>query len=177
MLRPDRPKAARAIAGLTAITLITGVCLMFFHGCAGQNGADKIKDGSVTELESLLLRLSGMRVTEEYEMTANGDETTLSYYTISYANGEDERILESRVSLDTRSVIDALNGFGFIKWDGFHGKHPKGVLDGTMFSLEAVVNGGKKLTADGSANFPKRFGEFRSWLSDSLRGAETEPSS
>ncbi len=177
MVRSDNTKAARTIAGLTAITLITGVCLMFFHGCAGQNGADRIKDGSVTELESLSLRLSGMRLTEEYEMTADGSETTLSYYTVSYASGKDERILEKSVTLDTRSVIDALNGFGFIRWDGFSGRHPKGVLDGVMFSLEAVVNGGQKLRAEGSANFPKRFGEFRSWLSDSLKGAETEPSS
>ena len=46
------------------------------------------------------------------------------------------------------------------KWDGFHGKHPRGVLDGDMFSFEAVINDGETIHADGSANFPKRFREF-----------------
>ena len=94
---------------------------MFFHS---DNNTKRI-----TELESLNLRLSGMRITEEYEFLVNGEQTEISYYNMSYANSQEERILKKRVAIDTQTVVDKLNEFGVIKWDGFHGKHPKGVLD------------------------------------------------
>ena len=128
------------------------------------NGTKKITDNTITDMESLTLHLSGMRLTEEYELTVNGDKTEISYYTMSYANSQEEIILKKRTVCDTKTVIEALNSFDVIKWDGFHGEHPRGVLDGTMFRLTATLNGGQKLYADGSQNFPKHFYEFEEWL-------------
>ena len=127
---------------------------------------------SITDIEKLNLRLNGMRLTEEYEFAVNGEETEISYYNMSYASGKEERVLIKRTVCDTQTVIDTLNGFGMIKWDGFSGKHPKGVLDGTMFNLTATVNGGQTLHANGSQNFPKHFYDFKNWLYDVLKDCE-----
>ena len=58
-------------------------------------------------------------------------------------------------------MLELLNQFPVMKWNGFHGKHPRGVLDGEMFSFQATVNDGVTIRAEGSANFPKGFQEFR----------------
>ena len=140
--------------------IITGVCVMIFHG----RGEAK----TITDFQSLNLRLSGMRITEEYELIADGDKTEISYYNMSYSNGSEERVLVKQTTCDTQTVVNALNDFGVMKWNGFYGKHPKGVLDGTMFSLTATVNG-EKLSANGSQNFPKHFHEFEQWLYNVLK--------
>ena len=123
----------------------------------------------VEKLESLLLRMSGMRGSQEYELNCRGEETELALYQIMYGNAEDRRKLLEKVSIKTDSVVETLNTYGLCDWDGFHGKHPKGVLDGMMFHLEAYVNGGQKVRAEGSANFPKNFRDFERWLGEMLR--------
>ena len=125
---------------------------------------NKPESKTITDIEYLNLRLSGMRVTEEYEFTSAENNIEIAYYNMSYANGSEERIPIKRTICEKKTVIDALNGFDFIKWNGFHGNHPRGVLDGTMFKLTAVYNGGERLQADGSQNFPKHFNEFRMCL-------------
>ena len=153
--------------------IITGVCFMLFgNHNHSNNGTKRITDNTITDMESLTLHLSGMRLTEEYELTVNGDKTEISYYTMSYASSQEERILKKRTVCDTKTVIAALNSFDVIKWDGFHGKHPRGVLDGTMFRLTATLNGGQKLYADGSQNFPEHFREFEEWLYTVLKDCE-----
>ena len=124
--------------------------------------------GAVTELTSLTLRLSGMRVTEEYELLCNGNETQLNYYQMSYSGGAEQKRLMRSAAADTETVLQKLNEYGVSGWNGFHGAHPKGVKDGTMFRLEAVVNGEQRITADGSENFPKRFSDLRRWLEETL---------
>ena len=57
-----------------------------------------------------------------------------------------------------------------MSWDSFHGKHPKGVLDGTMFRFEATVNSGRIIKADGSQNFPSGYRDFESGLYKILQG-------
>ena len=162
-----KPVIIIIIGILTAGIIITGVCFMLFKN-QGQDGIGS----SVEDIEGLTLRLSGMRITEEYELTANGDEAELSYYTIAFKDGEEKRVLKKKTVCDTKAVIDALNRFGFAEWNGFSGKHPKGVLDGTMFSLTATLNGGQRLTASGSQNFPEHFHEFERWLYDMLKDCE-----
>ena len=127
---------------------------------------------TVTDIEFMSLRLSGMRISEEYEIKANGSQSVISYYIFSYANSQEEKLLKKRTQIPTQSVISALNSFDFVKWNGFSGKHPKGVLDGTMFSLTATLNGGKTLSANGSQNFPRHFYEFEQWLYDCLKDCE-----
>ena len=166
-IKIKKPTVLIIIGILTAGLIITGVCIMFFKA---ENKEDIGK--TVTDIELLNLRLSGMRVSEEYEIKTEGNQAVISYYIMSYASGEEERVLKKRTELDTKSVIAALNSFDFIKWNGFDGKHPKGVLDGTMFKLSATLNGGRKLSANGSQNFPKHFREFEQWLYDVLKDCE-----
>lgn len=164
-----KPIVPIVIASVITAVIITGVCIMLFHNNDGKNkGIGK----TVTDIECLTLRLSGMRITEEYEIKADSDKAEISYYTFSYAGGQDEKVLKKRTMCDTVTVIDALNSFDFVSWNGFHGKHPKGVLDGRMFSLSATLNGGQTLNADGSENFPKHFNEFRQWLYEVLKDCE-----
>ena len=148
---------------------------MLFHKGGGDAGKKPNIGTAVTALERLELRLSGMRLTETYEIVVSGAAAEISHYTESYANGTAEQVLRRRAVCETQAVIDALNGFDFARWNGFHGAHPKGVLDGTMFRLTATLNGGQTLRADGSQNFPKRFFDFEQWLNDALKdGSETE---
>ncbi|MBR3149482.1 MAG: hypothetical protein IKF64_04855 [Eubacterium sp.] len=132
-----------------------------------QKPETKIK--SITSLESFNLHLSGMRITEEYEIVCEGDKATVSHYVMNYSTGEQKRELESSATLETQAVLDKLDELGVASWNGFHGEHPKGVLDGTMFNLTAYVNGGQKLYADGSQNFPKHFHELEEWFYEVLR--------
>jgi len=155
------------VMGISVILIITaGVCFMIFHG--QKNGNDRKPGKKVTDIEFLNLRISGMRGSEEYEIIVNGGQAEISYYTVRYIDAHDERVLEKRAVCNTQTVIDALNSFNFIRWNGFHGKHPKGVLDGRMFSLTARLNGGQTLSADGSENFPDNFREFERWLNEKL---------
>lgn len=156
-------KIAALIAVLLCGAIIAGVFFMFFN----RDGGDKaIKE--ITSFESLNLRLSGMRITEEYEIIADGDKAEISYYHMNYGSGKEERVLQKSAVCDTKEVIDILNECNAGKWNGFHGKHPKGVLDGTMFTLTASVNGGTRLYADGSENFPKNFRTLEEWLYSKL---------
>ena len=162
-----RTKLTVAAAVLLCCIIIAGAIFMFFN----RNNDGDTKPASLNEItsfESLTLRFSGMRVTEEYEIIANGDKTEISYYHIKFSGGEDERELQNSAECDTQEVIDILNDCKAGKWNGFHGKHPKGVLDGRMFTLTASVNGGERLYADGSENFPKNFRAFEEWINKKL---------
>ena len=126
----------------------------------------------IISFERLTLRLSGMRMTEEYEINAENDRARLCRYTILYCDGEDQRRLEESVITDAAVVIGILNDCNIIRWDGFVGKNPPFVLDGTTFTFEAQVNGDRIIRASGSNNFPKHFGELRDFLYEQLSGKE-----
>ena len=116
--------------------------------------------------ENVLLRLSG---SEEYEIAMADGKAVVSKYGIQYVDGEDFRVLEERAACSEERILELLNACHMLSWDGFSGKHPKGVLDGTMFRLEASVNGGRTVRADGSQNFPKHFRDFTGGLHAILR--------
>jgi len=159
---------------LAAGLLIAGGIWMFhiFKNTAGGDKPEKIAE--ITALESLSLRESGMRITQVYEILEKGDKAEISLYTIYYKDGADERRLESRSACPMEDCLQQLNACKVGSWNGFHGAHPKNVMDGTMFTLEATVNGGTRLYADGSQNFPKHYHDFVGWLSEQLRGHEVD---
>ena len=116
----------------------------------------------ITSYESVFMRISGMRLTQEYEILSKDSGTEISDYWMCCASGGGmKRELQRRAFCPESKMLEILNQCNILKWDGFHGKHPRGVLDGEMFSLRAIVNGGETIRADGSANFPKNFREFR----------------
>ena len=121
------------------------------------------KKPPITAYTSLSWNISGMRVTREYEILHKGEDTEVSEYELRcVAGGGRERQLLRRVLCTEQRMLELLNAFDIMKWDGFHGKHPRGVLDGEMFTFQATINDGVSIRAEGSANFPKGFREFRS---------------
>ncbi len=126
----------------------------------------------ITSFELVTLRTSGMRGETEYEILMQGDEVEIVQYGLRYADGKDERVVERRAVCRWESMLKLLNDCNVLAWDGFHGAHPKGVLDGTMFSLTAVVNDGQRIRAEGSENFPPHYREFMSALREMLTSAE-----
>lgn len=125
----------------------------------GKRAKEKIESFDV-----VTLRVMNMRSTREWEIEAKGDEAEISLYFIKFGQQEDVRELEKRAVCPVSQALGLLNGSGVLSWDGFFGKHPRGVLDGTMFDLKATVNGGKKISAHGSQNFPKGYREFTAGL-------------
>ena len=120
----------------------------------------------IVSFEIVALRISGMRFSYEYEIVMNDGRAQVSRYEIRFKKGEDERVPEARAACPEETVLELLNECKFLAWDGFHGSHPNGVKDGTMFTLQATVNGDRKIYAAGSENFPRHYREFI----DGLRG-------
>ena len=123
----------------------------------------------ITSVEKITLRLSGMRYSFEYEITTDGDKATVAQYTPAHMRDDEGRVLNKSVVCDVDTVITLLNKINFLSWDGFYGPHPHGVLDGTMFTLDASVNGGKTVKANGSQNFPRHFRELTDFLYSTIR--------
>ena len=126
----------------------------------------------ITSFQIVTLHTSGMRLTAEYEIVMKGNDAEVSEYFIRYSKNKDERVLERRAVISAEAALGLLNDCRLISWDGFHGAHPRGVLDGTMFSLKAVVNEGRVIKAEGSQNFPKRYREFTDGLYGILSEAD-----
>ena len=127
----------------------------------------------IQTLEVLTLRITGMRYTEEYELAADGPSSVQVSRYQPLHGAQEGRQLQARAVRDTEEVIRQLNACRVLQWDGFHGKHPRGVKDGRMFSLSATVNGGKTVYADGSQNFPSHFHELTDWFRRVLTPEET----
>ena len=138
---------------------------MFFKN---EDKTKKIK--KIESFEILTLRLSGMRYVRELELVSRGEETQLSSYMIRFEKEGNVRVPIGSATLPTSDVINLLNRCGVGKWSGFYGSHPRRILDGTMFNLEAVVNRGEKIKAAGSQNFPPHFSEFREQIEEIIPG-------
>ena len=98
----------------------------------------------IESFEIITLHTSGMRYSADFEIVMKGGVAEVFQYQIRHRYPENERILEKRVSVGNDKTPVLLNNCKLLSRDGFHGKHPRGVLDGIMFSLNAIVNGGKK---------------------------------
>ena len=139
-----------------------------------------------TDFVSFRVVEHGMRAMEdvyEAERTENGVRLT-HYYAVSRWSEETNRYEDERMD---ETVIDGgetlymylagmMHACNVPGWDGFRGKNPPGVLDGTMFSFEAKLADGSNVTASGSNNFPKRYSTFWDSLYSvvSIAGTQTE---
>ena len=133
-----------------------------------------LKRKIITSFTRITLSVSGMRGACKYEIICGGDEAQLSQYSVYYKNGRDECELELSARCKSAAITDLLNRCSVMSWDGFCGANPRGVRDGIMFSLNATVNGGVTLRAEGSENFPKRYREFTDGLNDLLSSEKSE---
>ncbi len=127
----------------------------------------KQKFVEIISFERIWLRVNGMRITCEYELLQCGENVKLSRSHMKYCE-KPTLVLDAEKTLDLSDVLEVLNNCEMTKWNGFNGKHPKGVCDGDMFSLEAIVNGGIEISASGSANFPNHYHEFVCYLNKTL---------
>ena len=126
----------------------------------------------VVSLEFLLLRLSSMGGIYEYEIQNKDGQAEVSLFELCYHDGKEERRLEECAICLVEEAVAICNECHLISWDGFHGAHPRHVLDGTVFHLKAKVNGERQIEANGSANFPKRFSQLTNWLNEVIRRKE-----
>jgi hypothetical protein len=123
---------------------------------------DSKKTESITSYEKVFWRISGMRCSDEYEILSKDGIAEITEYRMYCASGGGmERRPERSRAVSDAEVIQLFNDCQILKWDGFHGKHPKNVRDGEMFTFSATVNEGRTINAEGSENFPKYFREFR----------------
>ncbi len=145
----------------------------FKKGDSDTHGEPKpAKIGKVESLESFLLVESGMRGSVEYEIEVKDGKALVSEYRMFCVKDGMERRLEDQCGIDVDVALSKLNEFGIGSWNGFHGAHPKHVQDGIMFRLEAKVNGGTELKAEGSANFPSGYHGMKRWICDVIRNNE-----
>lgn len=122
----------------------------------------------VESFSRIVLRESGMRGTWEYEIVSRDTEAEITLYFYRYTENGKERQADCSKTCSCSEMIELLNMAEVMKWDGFHGKHPKNVHDGTMFELKAVINDGMTIYADGSENFPGHYHELISWLREAV---------
>lgn len=143
----------RILICIMSLTMLFG-----FPRCGRNTNADTNK--TITSVESMTLTLHGMRGSVVYKFEIEDDASELCQYQKIYRNGKDELVPERSVPCTPQTMIDRMNTCGIPRWNGFHGKHPRYVLDGIMFRFEAAVNGGQTIEADGSANFPEGYSDF-----------------
>ena len=127
------------------------------------------KTVEIIHYEKIALSESTMRGRSEYEIVNEGDKAVVSFYLLNYSEDKEKKQPEKSAECANEEVIRILNECKISKWDGFHGKHPKHVKDGTMFSFNAMVNDGWKIFADGSQNFPKNYGVLKDWFRSVLK--------
>lgn len=121
------------------------------------------KSEPIESFEHITIRIMGMRQTIEYEVLMKDRSVEVSRYGIRYEDGKDKRIVELKNTCEKERILKLMNECDLLSWDGFKGEHPKGVLDGTMFNMDAIINS-KKIHASGSENFPKHYHEFTNEL-------------
>lgn len=127
----------------------------------------------IESFEIVTLRISGMRHVTEYEIVMKDGKAEVSRYEIRFTQGKNvERVLEKSVVCGEEKALKLLNDCKLLSWNGFHGEHPRGVKDGTTFTLKATVNGDKQIYANGSQNFPRHYRDFTDGLYDILNKGE-----
>ena len=114
-----------------------------------------------------------MRGSQEHEIVMKGAAAEVTRYLFRYSRAGEERITDKRAEVSEEAVLKLLNSCGVLSWNGFHGAHPRGVLDGIMFSFKAEVNGGEMIRAEGSQNFPRHYRDFTDGLYKMLNGEIT----
>ena len=131
------------------------------------------KGGTVYSVDKLSLRTTGMRSASEYRVGTKDGKAEVSFLEGAWDDGDDREPAKTVLCREDR-VLKLMNDCRLLSWDGFRGKHPKGVRDGTMFTLEAIVNDGKTVKAQGSQNFPRHYRKFTDGLREILNDPGTD---
>ena len=145
---------------------MAGMIFAIISGLFGCGGGTK---KPVASVEAVTLTVRGMRGGFVYKFEAEDDRSVLLYYREVYAGEKNELVLEGSAPCGADRMTELMNSCGVIRWDGFHGKHPKNVRDGIMFTFTATVNGELTIRAEGSENFPSGYREFVQALNSMLK--------
>lgn len=97
--------------------------------------------------------------------------TSLERYDPSSSEEYEIKSVIRRIEGDTEfydSLCLTLGQYKVPDWDGFVGKNPPDVLDGTSGSFNAVLSDGSTINAHGSNNFPKNFWNLYHYLVDRI---------
>lgn len=153
------------------IGLLSILCIAMLCACSSGGGTD---EGGTVEFKSFTISERGMTAQiYGYEGIRTENGMHLEYF-VSYSMWDDE----ANEYKEYRDVIHAIDGgdelyekVGSImkqckvdKWDGFQGKNPAGVLDGSSMSFKMELPDGTIATASGTNNFPKGYGDFQDAL-------------
>lgn len=124
-------------------------------------------------IDCIIIEVSGMRFRHEYSILQKEDTAEVTRYEIKIRDGRDVKERDGSAEVSAAEILELCKNCDIVKWDGFHGAHPKNVSDGIMFSFKASVNNGEfQIHADGSENFPKHYKEFMSALDEYIRGQQ-----
>ena len=127
----------------------------------------------ITAFEIVTLHTSGMRHVGDWEIVMKDGEAEITEYGLRYEDGNRVRVPGRRATCGREQALEVLNACRLTAWDGFNGKHPRGVLDGTVFRLTATVTtarGVRTIEAGGSQNFPRGYDVLRDFFYNALRG-------
>ena len=115
------------------------------------------KDKTIKTIEKFILSTVTMRQILECEIQIKDIDKVA------------KRVLIEQGETSYKDILKILNKYKVLSWDGFKGNHPKDVADGTMFTLEAVVNEDKIIYATGSQIFPKGYHEVYKALREIMK--------
>ncbi len=132
-----------------------------------------IKKKKIESFDTISFHTSGMRHSTYYDIVNKDGEAEITQYHVKYSEGEKERVVDKQAVCGADEIIKLLNDCGIMSWNGFHGKHPRGIKDGVMFRFDAKVNGGEDIHADGSQNYPKHYHDLADWLYGTLNKKES----
>lgn len=115
------------------------------------------EDELVTDYEKITIEIhSSPRggTTKLVIFDKGGGETSVACYHMKRSSDEADDY--STQMFKTQTILDMLNEYDFLSWNGFDGKRPKGTKDGKDFEITGTVNG-KEFYAKGDENFPDGF--------------------
>ena len=145
---------------------------MIFTVLLGLFGCSNDAGDRITSVESMTLTLRGMRGGTVYKLETGSEPTKLCRYREIYSDEDDRLELEKSIICTQDTIVGLMNNCRVSAWDGFSGDHPRNVSDGIMFCFEAEINGGRVISADGSANFPKGYADFVRAIDEMLASGE-----
>ncbi len=126
------------------------------------------KKEKIESFEKINIRLSGMCGIEDFEAVCSESEVEITHYGVRFGD-EEIRVPRERTKCDKGAFLELLNRCDVLGWHGFHGERPRGLLDGTTFRMEAAVNGGRGIYADGTENFPAGYRDLMDEIYRMLR--------
>ena len=134
---------------------------------------DTERPETIESFEYVTIRISGMRYAIEYEAVQKGNEAEVAKYGLKFVDGKEKRTIELKNTCEKERILKLMNDCDLLSWDGFTGSHPEGVLDGIMFTMDAIINS-RKIHATGSENFPQHYDEFTGGLFGIIKEDEEE---